>query len=208
MKTGNEGHIEEKSTSFECAGLEFNSAKEQADSLMAFLERAKNSDSTNGQKWEHNFFCAFPSSFEAMQAVFGFDDKKGAAPLYEYPKGENVIRYFSQLRSIPDSMYYDKYVKINIEGVWEGDNIRKAFDFGSRLLDDTKNACNALSKFSDTEIKTVFRFIFDGPHPKNEYNENLYKKLQTKIDSHDKPLGRLLAQSYEKLMAEDDGHRH
>jgi hypothetical protein len=54
-----------------------------------------------------------------MQAVFGYDNDNGASPLYDYPRGANVIQYFSQLESIPDSTYYDKYVRINIDGIWE-----------------------------------------------------------------------------------------
>ncbi len=191
-----------------CTNLAFNSVEQQADSILAFMEKAKDSISANRIIWEQKFFCAFPNSFKGMQAVFGYDDKKGAAPLYNYPKGENLIQYFSRLESIPDSTYYDKYVRINIDGVWEADNIREAFDFANRLTTDTENVCKVLSMFSDKEIKNVFRFIFDGPHPKNEYNEKLYKNLKSEIDSHNERLSRLLTESYEKLMAEDDGHGH
>ena len=197
-----------KTEKINCTDLDFNSAEQQADSILAFMEKAKDSSSANRIIWEQKFFCFFPNSFKGMQAVFGFDDENGAAPLYDYPKGENVIQYFSRLESIPDSTYYDKYVRINIDGVWEADNIREAFDFANRLIQDAKNACKVLSTFSDNEIKSVFRFIFDGPHPKNEYNEKLYKNLKSEIDSHNERLSRLLTESYEKLMAEDDGHGH
>ncbi len=191
-----------------CTDLDFKSAEQQADSILVFMKKAKDSSSTNRIIWEQKFFCSFPNSFKGMQAVFGYDDENGAAPLYDYPQGENVIQYFSQLESIPDSTYYDKYVRINIDGIWEADNIREAFDFANRLIKDTKNACKVLSTFSDKEIKSVFRFIFDGPHPKNEYNEKLYKNLKSEIDRHNERLSRLLTESYEKLMAEDDGHGH
>lgn len=191
-----------------CTNLDFNSAEQQADSILAFMKKAKDSSSANRIIWEQKFFCAFPISFKGMQAVFGYDDVKGAAPLYDYPKGENVVQYFGRLESIPDSTYYDKYVRINIDGVWEADNIREAFDFANRLTTDTKNACKVLSMFSDKEIKSVFQFIFDGPHPKNEYNEKLYKNLKSEIDTYNERLSRLLTESYERLMAEDDGHGH
>jgi hypothetical protein len=207
-KTSNEIGTESKSVGFECTGFDFSSAREQSDSLLVFMERATRLNSINRQKWEQMFFCAFPDSFENMQEVFGFDIEEGAAPLYDHPTGTNVIQYFRHLESIPDSIYFDKYVKININGVWEADNIREAFNFGSRLSENTKNACMALSKFSDIEIKSVFRFIFDGPHPKNKYNENLYNKLKPKIDSQDKRLGRILGQAYDELMAENDRHGH
>jgi len=193
---------------FECTDFDFKSVEEQSDSILLFTERATNANSINRQKWEQKFFCAFPNSFVRMQEVFGYDDDKGAAPLYYYPSGKNIIQYFSQLESIPNPIYFDKYVKININGVWEADNIQGAFDFDDRLLKDTKHACNALSKFSNVEIKSVFRFIFDGPHPKNGDNAKIYKELSSKIDKQDKRLSKLLTKAYKKIMAEDDGHGH
>lgn len=208
VETDQKTEKKEISKNVDCTYFDFKSAEQQADSILAFMEKSTDSSSANRISWEQKFFCAFPNSFKEMQAVFGYDNENGAAPLYVYPKGENVIQYFSQLESIPDSIYYDKYIRINIYGIWEADNIREAFGFANKLLKDTKNACTVLSSFSDKEIKSVFRFIFDGPHPKNEYNVELYKKLKPEIDSHNERLSRLLTESYEKLMAEDDGHGH
>jgi hypothetical protein len=202
MATNHKSWREENSPYFECTDIDKNQVKEQAASLAAFMEKAKNSDSINRKKWEQEFFCAFPDSFERMQAVFG--SGKEASPLYGYPDGYSVIEFFSEMESIPYSIYYDKYVKINIDGVWEADNIQEAFFFDSRLLKDTKNACKILSKFSDSEIKSVFRFIFDGPYPKNERNKNLYEKLKFKVDSQDNRLGRLLTQAYSELISKSD----
>lgn len=199
---------EEITENIDCHDFDFNSAQQQADSLIAFMEKATDSSLTNRIKWEQKFFCAFPNSFKGMQAIFGYDNENGATPLYDYPRGANVIQYFSQLESIPVSTYYDKYVRINIGGIWEADNVREAFDFSNRLIKDTEKACNVLSNFSDKEIKSVFRFIFDGPHPKNKYNEKLYKNLKPEIDSQNTRLSRLLTESYNELMAEDDGHGH
>ena len=65
-----------------------------------------------------------------------------------------------------------------------------------------------LSGFSDSEIESVFRFIFDGPHPQNEYNQSIYKELKGIIATEDKRLADLLTRAYDKLMVEDDGHGH
>ncbi len=201
-KTNRETEIENVSYT----DINFNSAKQQADSILAFMKKAKNSSSTNRIKWEQKFFCAFPNSFKGMKIIFGYDNENGAAPLYDYPKGANIIQYFSQMESIPDSIYYNKYVKINIDGIWESDNITEAFNFANRLTKNTQSACKVLSTFSDREIKSVFRFVFDGPHPKNKYNKKLYKNLKPKIENHNKRLSRLLTESYEKIMNEGDGH--
>ena len=202
----------------DCTNFDFNSVEQQADSLLTFYKKAMDSSLTNRVKWEQKFFCAFPNSFKGIQSLFGYDDENGAAPLYSHESNtysytdrhimSDVIGFFSELKSIPDSTYYEKYIRINIDGHWEADNINEAFGFYYRLLNDTEDACETLSTFSDKEIKSVIRFIFDGPHPKNDYNEKLYKNLKPAIDSQNRRLSRLLTESYEKLMAEDDGHGH
>jgi len=209
---------EESVENVDCSDINFNSAKQQADSLLVFYIKATDSSLTNRIKWEQKFFCAFPKSFKGMQSLFGYDDENGAAPLYSIESNtysytdqhimSDLIGFFSELKSIPDSTYYEKYVQINIDGHWEADNINEAFGFYYRLINDTEDACETLSKFSDKEIKSVFRFVFDGPHPTNEYNEKLYKNLKPEIDSQNKRLSRLLTESYNELMAEDDGHGH
>ncbi len=88
----------------DCPEFDFNSAEQQADSLLAFKEKAIDSSLTNRIKWEKKFFCAFPNSFKGMQALFGFD-KNGAAPLYHHPIGYEVIKYFSRIKSIPNSIF-------------------------------------------------------------------------------------------------------
>ena len=189
---------------FECIGFVFGSPKEQADSLVAFMNRARNSPPAVRRIWEQRFFCAFPGSFKGMQCLFGYDDVKGPAPLYH--AGEKMIQYFSTLRSIPDSLYYFKYISINLNGVWEADNVREAFGLQQRLLEDTDNVCRSLADFSDREIISVFRFIFDGPHPRHKHNAALYSQLRLRLDAQGGCFSKLLSQAYEEILAEDDGH--
>ena len=77
-----------------------------------------------------------------------------------------------------------------------------------RLTNDTEAACLSLSKRTDNEIKSVFHFIFDGPHPKNEDNEKIYNKLLPILTKQNKKLGNLLKETYNKVIREDDGHGH
>lgn len=217
-KTNQKSEKVEKVNSLDCTDFDFNSAEQQADSILVFMKKANDSSLTNRIIWEQKFFCAFPNSFKNMQSIFGYDDENGAAPLYTTGNEtysytdrhimSDVIGFFSELKSIPDSAYYEKYIRINIDGHWEADNITGAFGLYYRLINDTEDACEALSTFSDNEIKSVFRFIFDGPHPKNDYNEKLYENLKPAIEIQNKRLSRLLMESYEKLMTEDDGHGH
>jgi hypothetical protein len=217
-KTQQKNETEEIAESFHCTEFDFNSTEQQADSLLAYMEKAKDSNLTDPIIWEQKFFCAFPNSFKRMQSIFGYDDENGAAPLYltenetysyiDRHINSDVIGYFSELKSIPNSIYYEKYMRINIDGYWDADNINGAFGFYYQLVSDTETACKTLSKFSDEEVRSVFRFIFDGPHPKNEYNEEIFESLKPKIDTQNERLGNLLYESYAIMMAEEDNHGH
>lgn len=217
-KTDNETIKVKKVVKFKCFDFDFQSPQEQADSLTIFMNRARSSDSLTKNIWEQKFFCAFPNSFNQMESLFGYDNELGVAPLYSTESPTNkymdkrifsdVIGYFSELKSIPHKLYYKKYTNINIDGDWQADNIRGAFGFHYKLISDTKNSCQILSKYSDKEIKSVFRFIFDGPHPKNEHNDEIYKDLKPLIDKQNERLGKLLTLSFDELMSEDDGHGH
>jgi hypothetical protein len=185
----------------DCSLFKFKNAKEQADTLSKYFDKKEIAT-------DERFFCAFPNSFKEMQDIFGFDENKGSAPLYDYPNGENMIKYFAKLNSIPKDIYYDKYINICLDGVWEADNIREAFGFADRLTNDTNAACLSLSKRTDKEIKSVFNFIFDGPHPKNEQNEKIYNNLLPILIRQNERIGKLLTESYKKVMTKDDGHGH
>jgi hypothetical protein len=201
----------------DCSEINFNSAEQQGDSLLSYYKKATDSTLITRMKWEQKFFCAFPNSFKGMQSIFGYDEKSGAAPLYSIENNthsysdryimSDVIGYFSVLESIPDSTYFEKYVRINIDGYWEADNISEAFGFHNRLINDTKAASKALSQFTNEEVRSVFRFIFDGPHSKNEYNEEIFEILKQKIKQNER-LGNLLNEAYSTLTAKDDGHGH
>jgi hypothetical protein len=179
--------------------FKFKNSKEQADTLTKYFDKKQLAA-------DEKFFCAFPNSFNEMQNIFGFDDNKGAAPLYY--NGENMIGYFANLNTISKEIYYDKYISICVDGVWEADNIREAFGLADKLTNDTEAACSSLSKRTDKEIKSVFHFIFDGPHPNNDDNKETYNRLFRKMTKQNERLSKLLTESYNKVMTEDDGHGH
>jgi hypothetical protein len=207
-----------KKETFRCPDFEFETSQEKADSLLHFFQESIDSEGNLKLHWERKFFCAFPNSFVEMESVFGFDMEHGAAPLYSTGNESgkyihahimsDVIGYFHELESIDHEVYYDKYVRINIDGNWQVDNIGEAFGFHHKLLSDPEGCCSVLSTFTDKEIESVFRFIFDGPHPINSQNERIYHNLLTELKDRDKRLAALLAKSYEKLMAESEGHSH
>lgn len=196
-----------------CISYNFKSFEMQADSINLFMEKALKAKPEEKNIWERKFFCAFPDSYAAMDSLFGFNKKAG--PLYHSETPEQLqvfgnmsshIDFFGHLNSIPSEEYYKKYVDICIGGYWQADNIRVAFGFGLHLLNNPKPSCEALSKKSDKEIESVFRFIFDGPHPDHVTNRKFYEKLMPKVKAENERLSNLLTSSYKKLISENHEH--
>lgn len=203
------------SASITCHDFDFKSYDEQADSIMVFLELAKDTLLNEQKLWETYFFCAFPNSYADMDSLFGYHSKGEAGPLYYshdggvayvYGGANSVISFFCNLRSIPDEQFYEKYINICIDGYWQADNIMHAFGFGERLSRFPVPACKALEKRSDEEVKSVFRFIFDSIHPKNEWNERFFNKLLPIVETENHRLAVLLSESYQQLMSENHDH--
>ena len=193
----------------------FETVNEQADSIVYFMEKLLK---TNDPQWEQKFFFAFPNSFLEMENIFGYDDKKGEAPLYSIERHSgkylekrifsNFIGYFGEIKNIPSSLFIEKFIKINIKGKWQADNIQAGFGISYIILEKTEEFCRIASKFKPSEMKSVFTFIFDGPHPKNEYNEKLYKKLKNVIEKYDKELSLIFEKSYVELISSEKNHQH
>lgn len=196
------------SEDFKCSEIGFKTVQEQADSLTKFFHQANAVKQKERRLYDKKFFCAFPNSFNEMKILFGFDRIDGEGLLYGYPLGEKIIMYFGNLSSIPKAVYYEKFINICVDGNWEADNIREAFGFHHRLINDTEAVCHSLEKRTDQEIKSVFRFIFDGPHPKNDSNREIYENLLSKMTNQNSRLSDLLTDSYNELMEKDDGHGH
>lgn len=187
------------SVTLDCSKFKFKDANQRADTLKKY---AMVDDPVAVER----FFCAFPNSFKEMEDLFGFSEKNGGAPLYNYVDGAPILEYFKNLTTIPKADYYNKYINICVGGVWEADHIRNAFDFEDKLINDTHAACTELSKRTDEDIASVFRFIFDGPHPQNLGNEYRYKALLPRLNSYSDRLGKLLTGSYKQVMRTTHGH--
>jgi len=146
-----------------------------------------------------------------MKKLFGHDDNKGAAPLYKYEieldsEVRSMIGFFYDLKHVDKEQHYNKCIDICIGGKWEGDNIGYGFGIGAKLEYDTKTIVLIIAKRTDKEIKSVFYFIYDGPHPEpwGKYEEATYQKI-SHINSK---VAELMKQAYEELLAADDGHGH
>ena len=191
--------------------MSFNSVEEQAKKIKKHHQALLKETGEEKLKEERLFFEAFPNSFDKMQKLFGFDNKNGAGPLYDYEISNDmelkgVISTFSELTGINKKDYYTKYINICVNGNWKGDNIAEGFGLDNKLYRQTEDVIEVLRLRSKKEIRSVFRFLFDGPHPDNRMES--FKNLHDKIKSVDSSMAKLLKQEYEKLLEEDDGHGH
>jgi len=168
-----------------------------ADSLKKYASLIIN----NGHKryYEEKFFHYFPNNFYEMESLFGFSDTLGPGPLYDNPE---LIVIFSNLKTIPKYKYYEKYINICINGKWKADNISEGFGFYEKLLKDTDMVLTVLSKKNKEEIKSVFKFLFDGPVPHSEENIRRYVNLYMKLAKKDKKIAELLQESFKELLNE------
>jgi hypothetical protein len=187
-----------------CFAFIFDNDQQRADSLKAYYIKLQEKESADKRLWEQLYFCTFPSTFEQMVNIFGYTDLAKTTKLYY--NGLEYINAFKKLESIPKIQLYKKHIDININGYYLADNIQGGFGIDSQLLNDSKTICNVLDEYTETEIKSVFKFIFDSLHPKNQHNEDLYKKLKIEIDSKNKKLSHLLTESYKEIISKDSGH--
>lgn len=186
------------------ASFQFKSVQAQADSLKKLYTIALNPGIENRAEIERALFSCFPNTFAEMQALFGYD--KIAGPLYFYIPIEGPIPFFRDLNSIPKDIYYNKYIDICVGGYWQADHINEAFGIAKRIENDTQAICSELIKRTDEEILSVFRFIFDGPHPADKENKKDYNFLLSKLKNTNYRLAELLSESYIDLLSEKHHH--
>jgi len=125
------------------------------------------------------FFSKFPANFSSFDALFGYDDKKGAAPLYKEANG-----YIDKLfitKAIGVKKKAGKFIGIAIYGEWDADAITY---FQHNLQEFTVNNFTTflkeLSKLKSREkIESVWKFCFDVESfaYRKRYYETLHDKL-------------------------------
>jgi hypothetical protein len=196
-----------------CTNIRFETNQAQADSIVEFYEKAQKTDGEEKIELENKFFCSFPNSFSEMESIFSWDSKLDkAGVLMDYSGGKNdefmsepLIYYFSNLKSIDVEEYYDKYISICTNGYWQADNIREGFYIYKRFINDTENACREFLKKDEDVIYSVFKFIFDGPHPDNEDNKEILQTIYPLIKEESTRLANILMKSYD-IVIKDNKH--
>jgi len=186
---------------YDCSYLNSLDIGKKATFLVQFYDESIDAEEVDKKNIDKDFFCTFPKNFKEMQLMFGHQNVDGVGTLYRSSKANGIIKYFQSLTTIPDNEYYDKYIDMCIDGFWQADYIRKSFGFGDKIKNDTEVVCARLSKRTDEEIKSVFKFVLDGMHPGNGSLQRLYNILFPKIMEQDDRLKQIFEQAYEETLA-------
>jgi hypothetical protein len=178
------------------------SEMEDWEQLVWIYEQTKGTDMLKLGQLERLFFDKFPSSFDKFRELYGYDEESGAMPLYFH---HEHITFFCSLSSIPKIEFYNKLLDISINGTWEADNIR---DLGiyTVLSEDIEDMAKVMDMRTDAELISIFHFVYDGPHPDNYQDD--FDKLYAMLRPHNSRIAYIMKASYEKLLAEHDGHGH
>ncbi|WP_298898940.1 hypothetical protein [uncultured Psychroserpens sp.] len=177
--------------------------------LHTLMDSAKVSKGGDRITLEQQFFCAMPNSFDKMLDLLFLDatiihnkaKESGDLPPKFY-LDHPWMSFLSEINCIESNQYYNKYIDMCIDGSYGADDIRNGFMIYKRFEMDTKAFCKTLSKRNDSDIKSVFWFIFDSSHPKNEFNEELYDKIYPLIYKENKKLAMQMKLTLERLIKE------
>ncbi|MDT3402761.1 hypothetical protein [Mucilaginibacter terrae] len=169
----------------------FNQSK-QLKSLFAkgFVHKGK--DSLVYQKL---FFDKFPANFSSFDALFGYDDVKGAAPLYNEANQYIDKLFFTKAANAKQKAR--KFIGIAMNGQWDADAISH---FQHQLQDFTvSNFATFLKELnklkSKEEIESVWQFCFDVES--SGYRKRYYETLHDKLGKN-QPMIDILYSAYKK----------
>jgi hypothetical protein len=110
------------------------------------------------------FFRALPPDFACFNRLFGYDD--GPAPLYSEPQ---LYPLFPKIASaVPQRDYARNLVGLSVNAKWEADQTG-ALQHATRsvLGTETELFVKLLANLSADSERSVWAFLFSGPHPSN-----------------------------------------
>ncbi len=136
-------------------------------------------------KYQKKFFAAFPNDFKSFNSLYGYIEGKGAMPLYD--QYSNHINFICRMRVIEEEEFLKKLVNLSLNGHWDADAINLLQDcIADHAAINLSLTVNVLKQFNQSEIKSFWFFLFDGPHPPTNIPVDLssLNKLDPEIAAH------------------------
>lgn len=178
--------------------------RDSTETLKAYYEKAHGTQDT--LKFKRLFFSFFPNNFNSFNLIYGYDDEKGEMPLYDFY--EKHINFFCRLISEQaNAASYNKLIRLGIGGHWDADAVNLLQECIVQNINKNPSlALRELKQFNDMEIKSFWRFVYDGPHPGDIEIKKRYNSLYEKIKVSDTTIANLMKNEYEKLIKEFETH--
>jgi len=123
------------------------------------------------------FFNVFPATFKEFVNLYGYEND---SPCILYYKAEgHVLGLFNNIKSVNDTLYYNKIIDIAIGGRWDADAV-SYLQQGIRqhVLKNIDLTVYLLGRRSSKQMHSFWYFYFDGPHPERQVPAGL-KKIRT-----------------------------
>jgi hypothetical protein len=184
--------------------LKAEAVKTRIDSVLFlkhyFNQFAKEKDSLS----EVFFIRMFPDNFKEFKVLYGYEEKDQKTIYGDlYKNDEQLFDY--QPKHIRIEEYIKKLIDISIGGVWQADSVNIIqMKINNLFVENSRLFIEILKKKNESEIRSFWKFFFDGPHPENQ--KNLYNDVLNKLEKIDEPMIPIVKSAYEK--AQEDWAEH
>lgn len=120
-------------------------------------------------------FEAFPGSFQEFLALYG----EGKT---FYESGYDHLMTLYNMKTIPSEKIVKKYIDLSKNGVWEADNTRELqWQAMDKILRNVEVANKYLAGKSEADIRSVFHFLLDSPHPQDKARKEAFETMVAKF---------------------------
>ncbi len=184
--------------------------KEQASALNKYAQQAISGNVEKKTEALTHFFKSFPNNFKTFYRIYGNDDKSADTCLLKVSNDYMLFTLLPELKkAIPTNEYYKKMIQVGIGGHWEADEVAALQHHLQEIVpENIKLSVDLLKEYEEKQIKSFWRFFYDGPHPDDPEIKKLYGSLYPKISQINPKVSDSMKQAYDQLLAEDDGHGH
>lgn len=188
-----------------------NVVEQVARTLDRYAHEAMNSrDNQEKKRFLKLYFQTFPSDFKLFHKIFGYQrDAEGNVLMY--PSVNHTLSGFlPKLKAvIAADEYYEKMLGVGVGGFWDADEVNHLGHHLKEIVtENIKLSVEVLRKKDAKEIMSLWRFLYDGPHPGHRLNRKHFAELYPRVRDIDPNIAEQLKLAYEQLLSEDDGHGH
>lgn len=157
-----------------------------------------------------SYFQVFPSDFKTFQQIFGYLRDSRGRFVAKPPVNHTLSGFLPKLKAaISTQEYYEKMLSVGVGGVWDADEVNYLRRHLTELVvENAKLSLEVLSKKEKKEIRSFWRFLFDGPHPGHRLKRKYYDELYPEVRNLNPKIAEQLKLAYEQLLSEYDEHGH